>query len=174
MTDGALVRDSVRKARIPDVQGLKGLVDEGAQSGALLPRTVAELCESLRDFYIYVDAAGVSGCCALHIDTQNLAEVRTLIVREELRGQGIGRKLVEICLEEACALGIERVYALTRTPEFFRRLGFLEIDKHDLPSKVFRDCVRCPLFPDCDEVAMAQDVGANPDGLDSQNKENGP
>jgi amino-acid N-acetyltransferase len=88
----------------------------------------------------------------------DLAEIRSVVVREELRSQGVGARLVRACIDEGCALGLPRVYALTRVPSFFVKLGFREIDKHELPHKVFKDCVRCPLFPDCDEVAMVLDL----------------
>jgi amino-acid N-acetyltransferase len=148
----------IRKTRTGDVPAIKALVDQGAEAGALLGRSTAELYECMRDFHVYVNGGGVGGCCALHIDLNDLAEVRTLIVKPELRGAGIGAHLVRACLEEARDLGIGRVYALTRSVPFFQRLGFHEVDKHVLPHKVFKDCVRCPLFPDCDESAVMLDM----------------
>jgi amino-acid N-acetyltransferase len=91
---------------------------------------------------------------------RDLAEVRSLVVREDLRGMGIGAQLVEACIEEARTLGLSRVYALTRVRNFFERLGFQEVDRRTLPTKVFNDCVRCHLFPGCDEIAMVRDVNA--------------
>ena len=76
------------------------------------------------------------------------------MVRPDLRTQRIGTKLLDACLDEARSLNISRVYALTRSPDFFRKNGFAEVDKHELPHKVFNDCIRCPMFPDCDEIAM--------------------
>jgi amino-acid N-acetyltransferase len=149
---------SVRKPRLPDVPAIKKLIDDAAAKGAVLPRTVVELSESIRDLQIYDDEKGLGGCCALHIDMENLAEIRSIVVREDLRGQGVGKHLLEACIAEARALGVKRVYALTRIEAFFARHGFSEIDKHDLPSKVFRDCVRCPKFPDCDETAVILDL----------------
>jgi pyrroline-5-carboxylate reductase len=115
-----------------------------------------ELYENIRDFYTYADENGIVGCCALHIDMVDLAEVRSLVVRPDMRGQGIGQRLLEACLDEARALDIARVYALTRNPVFFRKNGFSEVQKHDMPHKVWNDCVRCPSFPDCDEIAMVR------------------
>ncbi len=146
--------EHIRKPTISDIPEIKGLIDQAAESGAVLPRMAAELQENLRDFFVYVDEDGVGGCCALHIDTEELAEIRSLVVTEDRQGRGIGVALVDAAIEEAGRLGMARVYALTRIPRFFQKQGFEAIDKHDLPSKVYRDCVRCPLFPDCDEVAM--------------------
>ncbi len=160
-----------RKPRVTDMPGVKALIDKAAAAGEVLPRTVTELFESMRDLHVCIDGQGVGGCCALHIDLADLAEVRSLVVREDLRGKGIGRELVLACLDEARELGIARVYALTRVPVFFHGLGFHDMDKHDLPSKVFRDCVRCPEFPDCDEVAVACQIEENGPAQDPTNKE---
>ncbi len=137
----------IRKPKLDEVVAIKKLLDDAAQDGALLRRPLMELYENVRDFYTYVDEQGVAACCALHIDSQDLAEVRSLVVRPDLRGTGIGGRLLQRCLDEAAGLNIERVYALTRVPSFFARYDFQELDKHDLPHKVFNDCVRCPLFP---------------------------
>ncbi|MCP4643332.1 MAG: N-acetyltransferase [bacterium] len=151
----------VRKPRIADVPGIKTLLDEAAGEGELLPRTSAELYEMVRDFQVFEDEDGrIGGCCALHIDMSNLAEIRSIVVRPESRGKHVGAQMVTACLAEARTLGIARVYALTRVPGFFEKEGFHVIDKHDLPTKVFRDCVRCPSFPDCDEIAVALDIDA--------------
>ncbi|MCX5771279.1 MAG: N-acetyltransferase, partial [Candidatus Hydrogenedentes bacterium] len=146
----------IRKPKLDEVVLIKQLLDNAAQQGDLLRRPLMELYENVRDFYTYVDEQGVAACCALHIDTLDLAEVRSLVVRPDLRGTGIGGRLLDRCLDEARGLKISRVYALTRTPSFFARYQFEQIEKHDLPHKVFNDCVRCPLFPDCDEVAMVK------------------
>jgi len=146
------------KPTVNQALAIKVLIDVSARQGALLPRAAIEIYENIRDFHILMDEQGVAGCCALHIDMANLAEIRSLVVREGLRGQGMGSRLVQACLEEARQLDIARTYALTRVPEFFRKHGFVEIDKHELPNKVFRDCIRCPLFPDCDEIAVIRDL----------------
>lgn len=148
----------IRKPKLTEVPGIKQLLDSAASEGAVLRRPLMELYESVRDFFTYVDEQGVGGCCALHIDTADLAEVRSLVVRPDLRKQGVGRKLVDACMEEARGLNIARVYALTRSPEFFGKNGFHEVDKKELPHKVFNDCLRCPSFPDCDETAMVRDL----------------
>lgn len=160
----AMAAGRLRKARLSDMAMVKVLIDGGVGDDALLPRTLIELCENVRDFHVYEEDGVILGCCALHVDMQNLAEVRSLVVHEDRRGTGVGSALLRACLDEARCLEVEKVYALTRLPAFFEREGFWVIDKHELPSKVFRDCVRCPKFPDCDEVAVIRDAPAAPDG----------
>lgn len=152
------MKGTIRKPRVSDVAGIKELIDGAVKQGALLPRTTVELYENVRDFHVYVEEGDVCGCCALHIDTGDLAEIRSLVVRESHQRCGIGIALLDACIEEARSLDVGRIYALTRVPEFFAKQGFYEIDKHALPNKVFRDCVRCPMFPDCDETAMMRIV----------------
>ena len=152
----------IRKPTLAEVQGIKRLIDDTVvQDGAMLSRTLIELCENIRDFQVYVDEDGVGGCCALHVEMADLAEIRSLAVRRELRARGLGVRLLRACLNEAAELGLPRVYALTRAPEFFGKQGFREVEMHELPHKVFRDCVRCALFPECDEVAMVLDLPAS-------------
>jgi len=155
--------EGIRKPKLTEVTAVKRLLDQAADDGALLARPLMELYEFVRDFCVYVDGAGIGGCCALHIDMEDLAEIRSLVVRRDLRGQGVGERLLRAGLDEARGLGIPRVYALTRIPEFFAKQGFAEVDKHTLPHKVFNDCVRCTLFPDCDEVSMVYDLSSADD-----------
>lgn len=151
--------EKVRKPKVTEVEGIKTLIDDAVKKGSVLPRELQELFENVRDFYVYVTPAGeIGGCVALHIDTIELAEVRSLVVREDLRGQGIGERLVDAVLLEAQNLDIARVYALTRVVPFFTKSGFHIVDKSELPYKVFKDCLRCRLFPGCDEVAVVVDL----------------
>ena len=96
--------------------------------------------------------------CAAAVIWEDLAEIRSLFVREELRGKGYGRVLVEGCLEDARALGIRRLFTLTYKTEFFSKMGFVEVGKDVLPQKIWADCIHCPKFPDCDEIAMQRDI----------------
>ena len=137
---------------------MKQLLDEAAAGGQVLVRQLPELYENVRDFYVYVDKKGLGGVVALHIDMVDLAEVRSLVVRNDLRGHGIGRRLVEAVVAEAELLDIARVYALTRLPEFFEKNGFRVVDRNELPYKVFKDCIRCRLYPGCDEIAVVRDL----------------
>ncbi len=152
----------LRKARITDVKGVHKLImNTSADDGLVLPRSYNQLYSHLRDFFVVVDEEAedtVLGCVALAISWENLAEVRSLVVAREARGHGLGRKLVEACLSDAVTLGIYRVFALTNTPDFFRHMGFSEVSKDTLPQKVWSDCLNCPRFPDCDEIALHMEL----------------
>lgn len=155
---------AVRKPKLTEVVALKELLDSEAGQGAVLSRELPELYENVRDFYVYADELGLGGCVALHIDMVDLAEVRSLVVRPDLQGQGIGRQLLNAVIAEAAGLEIARLYALTRVPGFFERNGFHAVDKQELPYKVYKDCMRCPLFPGCDETAMVRQLLAGTGG----------
>jgi pyrroline-5-carboxylate reductase len=155
---------TIRKPRLTEIAEIKRLLDSAAEEGAVLRRPLMELYENVRDFYTYADERGVGGCCALHIDMVDLAEIRSLVVRPDLRGTGIGKALLMACMEEARSLNIPRVYCLTRNADFFSAYGFSVVEKQDLPHKVFNDCVRCSLFPDCDEIAMTYMLSAQEGG----------
>ncbi|MBN2141245.1 MAG: N-acetyltransferase [Desulfovibrionaceae bacterium] len=155
-----LASDSLlRKARIQDVKTIHSLL-VNCQDGLVLPRSFSELYSRLREFYVAADKGDgrVVGCCALSICWENLAEVRSLVVERDSRGKGLGRQLVEACLSEALTLGIYRIFTLTDRPQFFIKLGFKEVSKESLPQKVWADCLNCPKFPDCDEVALVMDL----------------
>lgn len=146
----------VRKARIQDVRTIHSLLMDCSRQGLLLPRSFNQLYSHLRDYFVLAGEEGVVlGCCALTIAWENLAEVRSLAVSNEVRGQGWGCRLVEACLSDAVTLGIYRVFTLTYQTHFFQRLGFEVVNKDSLPQKVWADCLHCPKFPDCDEIAMA-------------------
>lgn len=124
----------------------------------MIPRSLNELYESIRDFLVSEDGGAITGACALHILWEDLAEIRSLAVREEHQRMGTGRKLVRRCLSEARSLGIDRVFVLTYQPDFFKKLGFTDIEKSSLPQKIWGDCIRCPKFPECDEHALILDL----------------
>lgn len=145
----------IRKAIIADTRDIHRLLLNYARDGLVLPRSLAELYESIRDFYVEVEAERVIGTAALNICWEDLAEIRSLAVNAEYGGRGIGRRLVQSCLDEARELGIRRVFALTYQPEFFQKLGFSEIEKSELPQKIWGDCMKCAKFPECDEIAMS-------------------
>lgn len=157
----------IRPARMSDVRDIHALVQQFADRGLLLARSISSLYDQLRDFVIF-DDNGIKGVCALHISWDNLAEVRSLAVVEKLQGRGIGARLVESCLDEADSLEIGQVFVLTYQAGFFRKLGFGDWDKRELPHKIWSDCLHCPKFPDCDEEALmwTSEVG-NQDGGNS-------
>lgn len=144
----------IRKARIADVKPIQLIINEYADQGQMLPRSLNELYENLRDFSVFEDHDGIAGVCALHISWDGLAEVRSLAVRKDRIGNGIGAGLVNHCLREAKDLGAERVFVLTYQEVFFKKLGFTQIDKKELPHKIWTDCLNCVKFPNCDETAL--------------------
>jgi amino-acid N-acetyltransferase len=148
----------IRPARIPDARIIHQLLLTYAKEGQLLGRSLAAIYDSIRDFYVYEEDGKILGIGALAICWEDLAEVRSLAVVPGQHGKGIGRKIVERCLQEARELGLQRVFALTYQPEFFQKLGFTEIDKAQLPQKVWGDCINCVKFPDCDEFALAINI----------------
>lgn len=148
----------IRKARMSDVKGIQQLIAEYARKGDMLPRSLADIYENLRDYFVFLEDDGeLVGSAAIHIMWEDLAEVRSLAVREGKMRRGVGTQLVESCISEAIMLGIARVFALTYKPEFFEKLGFHVVDKAELPQKIWTDCLKCSKFPDCDETALVAD-----------------
>lgn len=156
------MNEMIRKAQLRDVKFVHALVNGFAEGGGMLALSLSELYDKVRDFAVASahdnEHEAIVGCCALRVFWEDLAEIRSLAVAPEAQRSGIGRSLVEMCLEEARTLGVQRVFALTYEPEFFARMGFREVEKADLPHKVWVDCLRCSKFPDCDEVAVAVDL----------------
>ena len=148
----------VQHAAVADVRAIHELVNGFAQRGEMLPRTMAEIYESLRDYSVVREGGELLACGALHVMWEDLAEVRSLAVREERQGQGLGGLLVRAHLEEARELGLRTVFALTYRPAFFERLGFRQADVMTLPRKVWNECYRCPKFPTCNEIAVVLDL----------------
>lgn len=146
----------LKKAGIKDIKQIHGIINLSASQGEMLPRSLGELYDNMRDYFVYEDNGEIVGAGALHICWENLAEIRSLCVLEPSRGRGIGRKLVNACLEEACNLKIERIFLLTYQEEFFKKCGFQTVDKKELPQKIWSDCIKCPKFPECDEIAMVK------------------
>lgn len=148
----------LRKAQINDVKEIQKLLMVYASKGDMLSRSLSELYESLRDFYVYEENGTILGATALHIVWEDLAEVRSVAVSEEAGRRGIGRQMVQACIDEARLLGLKRIFCLTYKPEFFGKMGFRLVDKSELPHKVWGDCIKCVKFPDCDENAMILDL----------------
>ncbi len=144
----------IRKAKTADLKDVQKLINEFARREEMIPRSINELYENVRDFFVFEQDGRIFAVCALHILWEDLAEVRSLAVRKEYQAMGIGKKLVKRCLAEAKTLGIKRVFVLTYHPSFFKKLGFAETDKSTLPQKIWGDCIRCPKFPECDEHAL--------------------
>lgn len=145
----------IRSARITDAKAIHQLLAGYAKQGQLLGRSLVDIYDALRDFHVFEEDGEIFGVGALQICWEDLAEIRSLAVKPGLSGRGIGRQLVEVCLDEARELGLKKVFALTYQPVFFGRLGFSEIEKSELPHKIWTDCIHCVKFPDCDEIAFA-------------------
>lgn len=150
----------VRKATVSDIKLIHKLINDFAKKGEMLPRSLNELYENIRDFLIAEHNNEIKGVCALHILWEDLAEIRSLAVKKESQKKGIGSLLVKKCLHEAKKLGVNKVFVLTYIPEFFKKTGFKELDKSKLPQKIWGDCIRCPKFPECDEVALIYEFKA--------------
>jgi len=144
----------IEKARIQDVPQMHRLINYFADKGEMLARSLSEIYENIRDFFVIRQGERVIACAALHVSWSDLAEIRSVAVADDSQQQGIGDKLVQACLKEASELGIPTVFCFTYQPAFFKRHRFVDIDKMELPRKVWTDCLRCPKFPDCDEVAL--------------------
>jgi len=144
----------VEKARIRDVAQMHKLINSYADKGEMLARSLSEIYENVRDYFVVRQGERVIACAALHVSWLDLAEIKSLAVAEDSRKQGIGAQLVEACLNEAKRLGIATVFCLTYNPAFFEKFGFSQVDKMELPRKVWTECYRCPKFPNCDEVAL--------------------
>ena len=153
------VQKMIRPARMGDVKAIHALLQYYSGKGLLLGRSISSLYDHLRDFIVY-DENGVHGVAALHICWEDLAEIRSLAVAEDRQGKGVGEALIRACLVEAQRLEISKVFTLTYQRPFFRKLKFKEIDKGELPQKIWSDCLNCPKFPDCDEEAMIWIAGA--------------
>lgn len=149
---------SLRRARTTDVEVIHKLINFYADRDEMLPRSLNELYENIRDFFVIEGDGRVSGCCALHVTWADLAEVKGLAVREEDRGSHLGEQLVRACLDDARQLGVSRLFVLTYIPDYFERFGFRRVEKAELPHKVWSECIRCPKFPDCGEVSMVLDL----------------
>ncbi|HJP18368.1 MAG TPA: N-acetyltransferase [Nitrospinota bacterium] len=148
----------IRKATLNDIPSIQETIKPYAVRGEMLPRTLNDLYEHIRDFSVYEKGNRVLGVAALAISWENIAEIRSLAILENSLSIGIGSALVKYCLEEARSLNVKKVFVLTYTSEFFKKIGFHPIDKEDLPQKIWKDCVNCSKFPACDEQALIMEL----------------
>lgn len=145
---------TVEKAKIQDVPQIHQLINHFAGKDEMLPRSLSDIYENIRDYFVYRQGERVVACAALHIMWSDLAEIKSVAVAEECQKQGVGTMLIEACLKEVGSLGIPTIFCLTYQPAFFEKFGLNQIDKMELPRKVWIECYRCPKFPDCGEVAL--------------------
>jgi amino-acid N-acetyltransferase len=154
---------NIRPARVGDVPAIQTLIRTFADRKLMIRRSLGELYESIREFLVATDEEGkVIGCVAVHVFWEDLAELKCLAVTQEAHGKGVGRALVEACWGAAREMEIKTVFTLTYVPDFFEKCSYHRIDKADLPHKIWNECVRCPLFPSCTEVALVRSVSAEP------------
>jgi len=146
----------IRKAMIKDVKAIHTLLQEFSSKGELLARPLSELYDHIRDFSVYAEGGSdtITGCCALQFCCEDLAEIRSLAVTSSRWGKKIGSRLVEAAISEAKSFRVKELFTLTYRPGFFKKFGFEEIDRSQLPLKIWADCILCVKFPDCDEIAM--------------------
>ena len=145
-----------RKAILPDAEHIHDLIASYSHDGTLLPRSLAEICENVRDFVVLEDGDDIIGCGALHLYGTHLAEVRSITVSPAAQGRGGGEALMKALFAEARRHHVDCICLFTRIPDFFSRSGFRVVQREDIPDKMYKDCHACPRFHCCDEVAMVR------------------
>ncbi|HWR62195.1 MAG TPA: N-acetyltransferase [Clostridia bacterium] len=151
---------NIRKAILPDVEQMYEIVNFYADKGMMLPRSRSTLYENIRDFFIMEYEGEIIGIGALHVLWKDLAELRTLAVKNGMIKKGVGRQIVEHILKEAKELKLQKVFTLTYQPGFFEKLDFTVIDKEAMPHKVWTDCINCPKFPNCNEICLEININS--------------
>lgn len=149
---------TLRRATVKDIPEIQALINYYAGKDKMLPRSLNELYENIRDFWVKEEEGVIIGCAALHVIWEDLAEVKSLAIKEGFTKHGIGKSLLDKCIGDARALGIKQVFALTYVPDYFKKFGFKEILKEKLPHKIWSECIRCPKFPGCSEIALLYKV----------------
>jgi len=150
----------IRKAKVSDVFDLKELINSYASEGCMLPRSLDGLFTNIRDFAVMEEDGNLIGCCGIHPDWEDLGEVVSFAVARPYTRQGIGTRLLEECIEDAKAIGLGRLFVLTSSPDFFKKKGFEEIKREELPWKIWADCVNCSKYPDCNSVSLMKEIDA--------------
>jgi len=148
----------IRKPTVRDIDSIQELINFYAEKDKMLPRSLNELYENIRDFFVYEKDGKVLGCAALHVAWEDLAEIKSLAVAESKQKKKIGSMLVESVFEDARNLKVKRIFALTYLPTFFERFGFKKVAHSKLPHKIWSECIKCVKFPDCEELAMVIDI----------------
>ncbi len=144
----------IRKANIKDAKQIRDIVNFFAENGKMLPISYNQIYERIRDFWVIEKGKKIIGCGALKPMWKDLAEIRSVAIKERYQKKGYGKILIEKLLEEGKELGFKKVFVLTYKPEYFEKFGFKKISKSKLPHKIWLDCINCPKFPKCDEVAL--------------------
>jgi amino-acid N-acetyltransferase len=158
----------IRKATLSDIHSVTELINSYARNGTMLPRTEFEMAENIRDFVVAAEHGQIVGCGALHFYTPYSGEIRSLAVEPGLKTRGIGRMLVEALEAEAREHDLTSIFAFTYVDGFFRKMGFAEVDRAELPLKAWKDCLRCPKFRACDEIAMVKQLKARASAIPAE------
>jgi amino-acid N-acetyltransferase len=148
----------IRRANVKDAKAIHTLLMDHSRDGKVIPRSLNEIFEKIRSFFVMEAEGKIAGCCCLHVMWEDLAEIKSLAVAPDHQGNGLGAVLVKQALAEAEELKVARVFALTLIPEFFEKFGFGRIDMNELPKKIWMECVNCIYYPDCREVAVIREV----------------
>ncbi len=148
----------IRKARIEDIKQVYSLIKRFAENGEMLAHSINQLYEGIRDFFVFIADGQVIACAALHIDWEDLAEIKSVAVDERYQSKGIGAKLIDACTKDAKQFGVTRIFVLTNKPDYFKKFEFHEVAKETLPHKIWQECINCPKFPDCDEVPLLRTI----------------
>jgi len=150
---------TLKKAKLSDIKAMQEMVKEEVQNGVILPRSDDEVATNIRSYVLAFKDNELIGYGALHIHSPSLAEIRSLIVSNRARGLGVGKEIVKFCKNEAKELGVKEILVLTYVADFFKKLGFYEIEKEKIPNhKIWLDCVKCKHFPVCNEIALIYEV----------------
>jgi len=148
----------IRKAKIKDIKQIQPLINGFARKDLMLPRSLNELYENIRDFWVAEEKNKISGCAALHVSWQDLAEIKSLAVIKNKQKKGIGTELIHSCLKEAKELGAKKVFVLTYKPKYFQGFGFHRISHAKLPHKIWAECINCHKFSNCQEIALIKNL----------------
>ena len=150
---------TLRKAKLSDIDAMQAMVKEEIQAGVILPRSDDEVATNIRSYVLAFKDDTLIGYGALHIHSKELSEIRSLIVAADARGLGVGKQIVDFCKEEARDLGVKEILVLTYVADFFKKLGFYEIEKASIPNhKIWADCIKCIHFPMCNEISLIYKV----------------
>lgn len=148
----------IRKATIKDSKKIRDIVNTFAEQGKMLPLSFNQIYERIRDFWVIEKNKQIIGCGALKPVWKDLAEIRSVAIKEKFQNKGYGKLLIEKIIEEAKEMGFKKIFVLTYKPEYFKKFGFKKIQKAKLPHKIWIDCVNCPKFPKCDEIALIKNL----------------
>lgn len=146
----------IRKAGIKDAKKIQKLINYFAGKEIMLPRSLNQVYTSIRDFFVFEENGKILGCAALSSSWDDLAEIRSVAISKKMQKRGIGKELVNACLEEAKSFGFKKVFLLTYIPKYFMKFGFKQADRDKFPHRIWTECINCPKFPNCNEILMVK------------------